>query len=271
MKFSIITVCFNNRAGLEKTIKSVICQTYKDYEFIIIDGGSEDGTRELLEQYDDHIDFWCSEPDKGIYNAMNKGVTHAHGDYVIFMNSGDFFFNNDVLKKIAQIDTNADIIAGNVKRIGSEKPLHPHLKSIFEQLYHNTLNHQGSFINRNLLIEHPYEEEALKIVSDWKFWIETIIINNATLYRTDLFVAYQDMTGLSQDFNTLEKEREYVLDYYFPKTLRKELDSYYRLQNQPNIKNLTYIKEKSPFSYVLCRKFISFITHVVSFIYADKG
>ena len=270
MKFSIITVCYNNRDGLEKTIKSVICQTYKDYEFIVIDGGSKDGTKELLEQYDDQIDYWCSEPDKGIYNAMNKGVTHVHGDYAIFMNSGDFFFNNDVLKNIARIDTNADIIAGNVKRIGSEKPLHPHLNSIFEQLYRNTLNHQGSFIKKELLLKFPYEEESLRIVSDWKFWIETIIFNNASLYKTDLFVAYQDMTGISQDFNALKKEREFVLNHFFPKTLRIELDSFYHLQNQPNVKNLTYLKEKSYFTYVICRKIISLTTRIVRLFSSHK-
>lgn len=271
MKFSIITVCYNNRDGLEKTIKSVISQTYKEYEFIVIDGGSKDGSKELLEQYDDKIDFWCSEPDKGIYNAMNKGVKLTHGDYVIFMNSGDYFFNNDVLNNIAKIESNADIIAGNVKRIGSDRPLHPHLNSIFEQLYRNTLNHQGSFIRRNLLIKYPYEEEHLKIVSDWKFWIETIIFNNATLYRTDLFVAFQDMTGISQDFSALDKEREYVLNHYFPHPLRKELDSFYQLQKQPVIINLTYLKEKSHFSYTVCRKFISLMTRIVRFSSNLKG
>ena len=90
MKLSIITVNLNNRDGLKKTIDSVISQTFKDFEWIVIDGGSTDGSRELIEQYVNHFAYWVSEPDKGVYNAMNKGVKKAKGEYLQFLNSGDW-------------------------------------------------------------------------------------------------------------------------------------------------------------------------------------
>lgn len=265
MKFSVITVCYNNREGLEKTIKSVICQTYKDYEFVVIDGGSKDGTKELLEQYDDQIDFWCSEPDKGIYNAMNKGVTQANGDYAIFMNSGDVFYQNNTLETIANLNTDADIITGNVNRMDNDMPLRFHHKSMFEQIYHETINHQGSFIKLALLKKFPYEEKNLKIVSDWKFWIDSIIFDNASFYRTDTIVAKQDMTGVSQNSEIVQQERKVVLDSFFPPLLQEELLNYYNLNNSSMIKNLIYIKEQKPRIFIFLRKFTSLIFRLINY------
>ena len=90
---SIITVNLNNCDGLQKTIDSVVGQTFTDYEWIVIDGGSMDGSRELIEQYADCLAYWCSEPDNGIYNAMNKGISRATGEWLLFLNSGDSLFN----------------------------------------------------------------------------------------------------------------------------------------------------------------------------------
>ena len=263
MKFSIITVCYNNRDGLGKTIESVVSQTYKDYEFIVIDGGSKDGTKELLEQYNDKIDYWCSEPDKGIYNAMNKGVTHAHGDYAIFMNSGDIFYNENILDTIASFNTDADIITGNVNRMDNDVPLRYHHKSMFEQIYHETINHQGTFIKLKLLKKFPYEEKELQIVSDWKFWVDSIIFDNASFFRTNTIVAKQDMTGVSQNMDTLHKERKRVLDEYFPPLLQSELNDYYHLQMNPMVKNSEFIRQKSPFIYSILRKITTLLYKIL--------
>ena len=112
MKYSIITINYNNCDGLEKTIQSVINQSYQNFEFIIIDGGSTDSSVEVIKKYSNKIDYWISEPDKGIYHAMNKGIIQAHGEYLNFMNSGDLFYDNDVLKDISiKIDLK-DIIIG---------------------------------------------------------------------------------------------------------------------------------------------------------------
>ena len=97
---TIITVNLNNREGLQRTIDSVVEQTFTDYEWIVIDGGSTDGSRELIEQYADHFTYLVSEPDKGIYNAMNKGIAHAKSDWLQFLNSGDWLTEKDVLNNV---------------------------------------------------------------------------------------------------------------------------------------------------------------------------
>ena len=95
MKLSIITINYNNKEGLQRTIDSVIGQTWHDFEWIIIDGGSKDGSKELIEQYQQYFAYWCSEPDKGVYNAMNKGIKHAQGEYLLFLKIHTFVFHND--------------------------------------------------------------------------------------------------------------------------------------------------------------------------------
>ena len=112
MKYSIITVNFNNKEGLRKTIESVIRQSFRDFEYIVIDGGSTDGSADILKEYDAQIDYWVSEPDKGIYNAMNKGIVQAKGEYLNFMNSGDYFYDNQVLQHVADYGYDTDFIVG---------------------------------------------------------------------------------------------------------------------------------------------------------------
>ena len=100
MKLSIITINYNNCEGLRETILSVVEQTCKQFEWIIVDGGSQDGSVALLEQYRSYFSYWCSETDKGIYNAMNKGLQHAHGEYCLFLNSGDRLTNNRIIEQV---------------------------------------------------------------------------------------------------------------------------------------------------------------------------
>lgn len=112
MKLSIITVNLNNLEGLKKTYDSVVCQTFTDYEWLVIDGGSTDGSREFIEQHQDKFAYWCSEPDKGIYNAMNKGIVRAKGEYLNFMNSGDCFACEETVAEVFGKNRTADILYG---------------------------------------------------------------------------------------------------------------------------------------------------------------
>lgn len=217
MKLSIITVNYNDAKGLERTIKSVISQSYHDSEFIIIDGGSSDGSQDIIKKYERHIDYWVSEPDGGIYQGMNKGLRQAKGDYVNFMNSGDRFHSADVLERIFALDTDADIITG--AHVGSP---HPNVGKDGISLYTlctGAVDHQASFIKRDVALRHPYDEKY-KIVSDWKFFIEALVLDNCTFFYTDTIVVDVDATGISNTAIDLNRrEREAVLRELFPERI----------------------------------------------------
>ena len=215
MRYSIITINYNNKGGLERTIESVISQSSKDFEYIIIDGGSTDGSLEVIKRNQEHITYWVSEKDNGIYHAMNKGVAQAHGDYCVFMNSGDCFHSPDVLDKI--VSYQEDIICG--KMIKGDTPLpsgHNKPTISLVDLMRGSLPHQAMFIKRELLLKHPYDENY-RILSDWKFCIETIVFDNCSFSNVDVIVADYDTSGISTNSNgLLPKERELILQEMLP-------------------------------------------------------
>lgn len=214
MKLSIITVNFNDAAGLERTIKSVISQTFHDYEFIIIDGGSTDGSVNIIKKYEQYINYWISERDGGIYPGMNKGLRQAKGEYVNFMNGGDSYHSADVLERIFSLETHADIITG--AHFGSPHPNVGKNGISFLSLYTGAIDHQASFIRREVALRHPYDENY-RIVSDWKFFIQALILDNCSFYFTDTIVVDVDMTGISNTNYVLDrKERNTVMHELFP-------------------------------------------------------
>lgn len=208
MTISIITINRNNREGLLKTIQSVVSQAVPPDEFIIIDGASTDGSADLLAQYAGHITYSVSEPDKGIYNAMNKGVTAAKADYCIFMNSGDCFCDIDVIRKFKDSGVDADIICGNAKIL--EDP--PRIKKPFgtvtlKTLYKGAICHQSALIKTGLLRKYPYDE-TLKIVSDKKFFLQALIFEGASYATVDINVVDYDINGFSSQ-NRFGSEQEW--------------------------------------------------------------
>ena len=215
MKYTIITINFNNKVGLIHTIESVISQTCKDFEYLIIDGGSTDGSVDVIKKYAMNINYWVSEKDKGIYNAMNKGVAQAHGEYLIFMNSGDRFHTPDVLSAVVEFQE--DIICGKVLKGETTIPS-GHNKSTISlvDLMRASLPHQAMFIKRELLITHPYDERY-KILSDWKFCIEALVFDNCSFRNIDVIVADYDTSGISTNSNgLLPKEKGIIIKELFP-------------------------------------------------------
>ena len=241
MKLSIITVNFNDAEGLERTIKSVISQTFRDYEFIIIDGGSTDGSVGVIKQYESYIDYWVSEPDGGIYSGMNKGLRQAKGDYVNFMNGGDCYHSEDVLEKIFAFNSKADIITGEHSENGARNIGKDGVTML--DLYKWSIDHQASFIRRDVALRHPYDEKY-RIVSDWKFFIEALIFDNCSFYYTDIIVVDVDMKGISNTNSVLDKkEREDVLCELFPKWV---LDNYQQMALiHPNVLTMALRISKS--------------------------
>lgn len=273
MRLSIITINYNNLEGLKKTYESVVCQTWTDYEWIIIDGGSTDGSREFIEEHQDKFTYWCSEPDKGVYNAMNKGIAKAHGEYLNFMNSGDCYYNKNVLGDINQLGSNADIIVGHVVRGDNGEFLRYYDKnhSILSILLVQTLDHQASFIRKALLDKYKYDE-TLKIVSDWKFWIEAIVFGDASVEYIKMAVAIQDMDGISFRNRLLDQqERQLVLDQLIPHCVREEILRYTEMKSVLNEENVLYLKKNCYSLYLFLRKLTSLTAKIVYKIRKEKG
>ena len=228
-KFSIITINFNNKEGLRKTLDSVVCQTFADYELIVIDGGSTDGGAALLEEYGKYITFGVSEPDKGVYNAQNKGVQHASGEYCIFMNSGDSFYSNDVLECVAkELKEGIDIAVGNTYFYKNESENRYAYAPEYITLWrvYIGINHQAAFIKRQLLLDNPYDE-TLKICADWKFWLQELVKNERSYQHLDIIVAQYDLNGVSYNEDTRLAEEHCVMQQLFPQAIVREYEDRY--------------------------------------------
>ena len=204
MRLSIITVNRNNRDGLEKTIRSVLRQTSHDYEYIIIDGASTDGSPEIIRKYESKITYWTSEPDTGIYNAMNKGIRKAQGDYCLFLNSGDWLYEKDVLEKIApHLDMKIPIVSCRIMRDDApEGILARKYYSLFTALSVN-FPHQATFIQRSLFNSFGMYDETYKIRSDSIFFFRTVIMKKVQFSIVDIPVAFFDGSGISSSNSEL--------------------------------------------------------------------
>jgi glycosyltransferase involved in cell wall biosynthesis len=167
---TVVTVVLNRREYLERTIKSVVEQTFKGIEYIIMDGGSTDGTKEVLEKYRDRISLWNSEPDKGIYDAMNKGMRAATGEWLHFLNAGDVFYRQDTVERVFSSPYGtAGMLYGDQEVVFDAdcsviKRALP-LKDIWKGM---VFNHQSLFTKTELLREHPFQL-SYRIAADYEF------------------------------------------------------------------------------------------------------
>jgi glycosyltransferase involved in cell wall biosynthesis len=219
-KLSIITINYNNLEGLKRTVESVVNQTWQEFEYIVIDGGSTDGSASYIESQNEHIDYWVSEPDKGIYNAMNKGIDKASGEYLLFLNSGDHFFSNEVIKENRQYIENFDLIYFNLKMVREDSSRIVTYSDIlrFSDLYFGSLPHPATFIKKSLFEKVGLYDEKLKIVSDWKFFILALFRDNCSYFKVNEVLSIFYLDGISSDMENKEMEyaeRKVVLNSYF--------------------------------------------------------
>lgn len=228
---SIITINFNNVVGLKNTVESVISQSFQGKEYIVIDGGSTDGSAQLIEQYSDRLTYWISEKDAGIYNAMNKGIKAAKGEYLLFLNSGDCFVNEQILEKVQAELTGAEIIYGNGILITESGELIPHeMPEALDLVFFSraSLFHPSTFIKRELFDRHGLYNEENRIVSDWEFFLKTIILHNVPVKKIAYNISMIEEGGISrkkENFPMVMGEIEAGLKRHFPPavlTLLKE-------------------------------------------------
>lgn len=220
-RISIITVCFNAANDLRKTIESVKNQTCKSLEYIVIDGGSRDDTLNIIKGSNDVINFWISEPDHGIYDAMNKGIRKATGEWLIFMNAGDVFVSNNVLEEFNRyLSDDIDILRGNIVRIYDKfkavsqgiTSQNPTLMDMISGSFH----HQACLIRRKLFLNYGLYSTEYKLCSDWKFFFDCVVLHHVKTRYVNYTVAAFRMDGASSN-NTQRYENEskaYLVSLY---------------------------------------------------------
>lgn len=265
MKLSIITINRNNAAGLEKTLQSVTDQTFKEFEYIVVDGASTDGSVEVIKKYESKFAHlkWISEPDKGIYNAMNKGIRMASGDYIQILNSADCLAAPEVTERLlAELERqgNPAILYGNMVKC------FPDGRRMVDKcfagqeitmlgMFTGTLNHDPAYIRRDLFEKYGYYDEGLTIVSDWKWYLQAIILGGEKPQYVDMDVTLFDMTGISETNKELDKaERKQVLEQLFPRTVLADyerfafpIDQIKRLQRHPWAYKMVWFLERCLF------------------------
>lgn len=191
MFISIITVNLNNRLGLEKTMHSVINQTSADYEWIVIDGGSTDGSKELLEKNNENISYWVSEPDNGIYNAMNKGIERSSGEYLLFLNSGDSLHSDNVISEFADSNPTCEIVCCRELINNGITPVVPPEDINYQWflIKANSLPHQATFVKRAAFMRYGEYDDKYEIVADFKWFSNALIRFDATYEIRDIVVS----------------------------------------------------------------------------------
>ncbi len=208
MKLSIITVNLNNCDGLRKTVESVLAQSWREFEYLIIDGESTDGSAEYLASVAKDLTWWVSEKDRGIYEAMNKGIERANGEYLLFLNSGDFLANREILEKIHNEFQDTDIVYGDLilqlKDGRLETREYPDVPDNFF-VYENSLPHPTSFIRKELFKRIGLYNENDRLTPDWQFFMKALFEFGATYKHLRTAVTVYNLDGLSSNPDNIEK------------------------------------------------------------------
>lgn len=234
MYLSIITINYNNAQGLQKTLASVASQTCKEFEHIIVDGGSTDGSKELIEEYAKNAKYavkWVSERDKGIYNGMNKGILMAIGKYIQILNSGDCLADDSVVERMLKAlkeNEYPEILYGNMVKINADGKIigkSTYTEYSLRQFYSSTLNHDCAYIKRSLFDEYGLYDENLKVVSDWKWYLQAIGLGMVKPIYIDIDVTHFDASGISEtNLDLRNKERRQVLEKVMPPAILWDYD-----------------------------------------------
>ncbi len=257
MRLSIITINYNNSEGLKRTLDSVASQTYRDIEHIIIDGGSTDGSVDIIREYESAnllipnslIVKWSSEKDKGIYDGMNKGIRKATGDYVWILNSGDCVASPttveqmmDALETSNSLNSNSliPILLGNIlhaygdgrkvregKKVATNASTPQPVEASMLTFYSGTIPHDAAFVRRDLFEKYGCFDESLKICADWKLYLDMIALGDVKPMYVDIDVVNFDMSGVSNTNNELRlAERRAYLEQVLPASVLKDYDAY---------------------------------------------
>lgn len=242
MILSIVTICYNNAEGLKKTLASVTAQTVIEFEHVVVDGASTDGSADIIREYAEKASYpvrWVSEPDKGIYNAMNKGLRMASGEYVQVLNSGDIYANEhvvaDMIEAMRRCGDKAngewpEFLYGNMIRRhpdGTVDGKSGRVEYSLRNYYTSTMNHDCCWIHRSLFERYGLYDENLKIVSDWKWFLSAIGLGHVKPVYVDIDVTIFDLTGISErNLQLRNEERRKVLEELVPPAILADYDKH---------------------------------------------
>ena len=292
MQLSIITINYNNAEGLRKTLASVASQTYASIQHVIVDGSSSDASKDIIIDYAEHTKnpnheiIWVSEKDKGIYNAMNKGIRMATGEYIEILNSGDILAADDVTERMFQAmgngqwdidnETNRQspianrpqisILYGNMikeypdgRRVVDRCQAKDYTPESFYYFYRGTLNHDCAYIRRDLFEKYGLYNEEMKICSDWEWYVRAIVLGGEKTVYTNIDVTVFDMTGISESDgksrDTILKERREYLESILPAAVLRDYDMFslpieqYRRLKKYNLWGVVYFVERVLFKF----------------------
>ena len=257
-QLSIITVNLNNNPGLRRTMESVLHQKYTEYEYVVVDGGSEDGSVQSIREVENSFAgnfHWISEPDSGIYEAMNKGIRMAKGKYLLFLNSGDFLVHENVLKDVFDKNHDADFIIGKCQISKDGKIVHttvPPDRLTFSFIFSPGIPHQSTFIKKDLFEKFGLYREDFKFNGDCEFWIRTIVLNGCSVETTDLLISDYNMDGLSSRMaNSEEFQKEMSIIYAHP-TVRLFIPDYEKWQHERREMSIMYwAKSRKPINSLI--------------------
>ncbi len=225
MKISIITVSLNSEKTIEGSIKSVLTQTYPNIEYIIIDGASTDGTQNIIEKYRDKIDYFISEPDSGIFNAMNKGIKAATGDVLYFLNTNDYIFDEKVIEDVVKFlqKTKAKMVFGDMSFIDdNEAEKERRIYSDVDKLFfiNECICHQGIFYKREVFDICGFYNEKFRLTADYDLNLKIIMKHNLKIRYLNRVIAKFTLGGQSNNQNDdlkqlANKEKKELLNSYF--------------------------------------------------------
>ena len=293
MQLSIITINYNNAEGLRKTLASVASQTYASIQHVIVDGSSSDASKDIIIDYAEHTKnpnheiIWVSEKDKGIYNAMNKGIRMATGEYIEILNSGDILAADDVTERMFQamgngqwaIDNETNrliasspkqncpaILYGNMikeypdgRRVVDRCQAKDYTPESFYYFYRGTLNHDCAYIRRDLFEKYGLYNEEMKICSDWEWYVRAIVLGGEKTVYTNIDVTVFDMTGISESDgksrDIILKERREYLESILPAAVLRDYDMFslpieqYRRLKKYNLWGVVYFVERVLFKF----------------------
>lgn len=222
LKVSVITVCLNSRYLIEKTIKSVISQSYPNVEYIIIDGGSTDGTLDVINRHMSHIDVVISEKDDGLYYAMNKGIKYATGDLIYFLNSGDYLYDTNVIDKVCSqfcLFPDCDILYSDAILFDekSSKRLSLYRPTAFHVLTRCGICHQSLFAKRTLFDSFEPFNTKYHVYADYEWLLRSIFLGKFRLHYFNTPIVYYRMGGISQNNpSQYYHERLEIINTYIP-------------------------------------------------------